>query len=484
MENHDVDGLVVLENLSKRILNTRYEDIDSDIINNTKTRIFDIIGDALGAVPLPDIKALVDLVAGWGGKEEATILGYGNKIPVQDAAFVNCTMCRGFDRGPLAYTFQGRVVPHHVSETTVLTALTLGESKAVNGKELLTVMILGDDLAARIHLANDRPLPGEMRTVSDSKGPAQSPAPRMMTMLPSETFGAAAIAGRMLGLDLKKMKNTLCLVGRTEGFGGGIWDGSPTFKIGQGNFARSGIMAALLAKAGWNGAVDPFFGTTGFGQGTSTSDRYDHPELLVGDLGNTFYVETQFKQYLGGGPTQGPIEAALTLVNTHKFKREEIEEVILYTSPGVATGLHYARPYKVGDYPTGDALFSYKYAVASALARGTAGNKDYMPEAVKDPVVQELIGKVTLELAKLDKTEGIELEVKLNDGTSYSQYVPRIRMEHSNHSDRQKLLDKYYEQIEFSGLIDRGQAEKILDMVENLEKVENVADIVSLTVNK
>ncbi|MFC1947035.1 MmgE/PrpD family protein [Chloroflexota bacterium] len=484
MEKQDVDGQAVLESLSGRILNTRYEDIDSETIANTKTRLWDTIGDALGAVLLPDIQALVELVKGWEGKQEATILGYGAKVPVQDAAFVNCTLCRGFDRGPLAYTFQGRVVPHHVSETTVLTALTLGESKAVDGKELMTSMILGDDLAARIHLANDRPLPGEMRTGSDSKGPAQSPAPRMMTMLPSETFGAAAIAGRMLGLDLNKMKNTLCLVGRTEGFGGGIWDGSPTFKIGQGNFARSGIMAALLAKAGWNGAVDPFFGTTGFGPGSSSSDRYDHPELLVGDLGNTFYVETQFKRYLGGGPTQGPIEAALTLVNTHKFKPDEIEEAILYTSPGVATGLHYARPYKVGDYPTGDALFSYKYAVASALARGTSGNQDYMPEAVKDPVVQEMIGKVTLELAKLNKTEGIELEVKLKDGKSYSQYVPRLQMNYSDPSDRKKLVDKYYEQMEFSGLIDRGQAEKIFDMVENLEKVENVADIVNLTLKK
>ena len=224
MEKQDVDGQAVLESISSRILSTRYEDIDKETIDNTKTRLWDTIGDALGAVPLPDMKALVELVKGWEGKQEATILGYGVKAPIQDTAFVNCTLCRGFDRGPLAYTFQGRVVPHHVSETTVLTALTLGESKAVNGKELLTAMILGDDLAARIHLANDRPLPGEMRKESDSKAPAQPAAPRMMTMLPSETYGAAAIAGRMLGLDLKKMINTLCLVGRTEGFGGGIWE--------------------------------------------------------------------------------------------------------------------------------------------------------------------------------------------------------------------------------------------------------------------
>ncbi len=484
MEKQDVDGRAVLEHLSKRILDTRYEDINLETIENTKTRLIDIIGDALGAVPLPDIRVLAELVQGWGGNNEASILGYGYKVPIQDAAFVNCTMCRGFDRGPLAYTFQGRVVPHHVSETTVLTALTLGESQAINGKELLTAMIIGDDLAARIHLATDRPLPGEMRTGSNNKESVQTPAPRMMIMLPSETFGAAAITGRILGLDLQEMKNTLCLVGRTEGFGGGIWDGSPTFKIGQGNFARSGIMAAQLAKAGWNGAIDPFFGSTGFGSGSSSPDRYDHPELLVGDLGNTFYVETQFKKYLGGGPTQSPIEAAIRLVNQYHFKPEDINRIILRTSPGVATGLHYARPYKIGPYPTGDALFSYKYAVASALARGTASNKDYMPDAVRDPVVQELIQKVTLELAKLDKTEGIELEVILNNGQSYSEYVPRLEFNPSNPLDKKILIEKYYEQMEFSGIVDRNRAESILDLVANLEDVNNVADIVSLAVKR
>ncbi|HEY93350.1 MAG TPA: MmgE/PrpD family protein, partial [Dehalococcoidia bacterium] len=96
MEKQDVDGQAVLESLSGRILNTRYEDIDSETIENTKTRLWDTIGDALGAVPLPDMQALVELVKGWGGKQEATLLGYGVKTPVQDAAFVNCTLCRGF----------------------------------------------------------------------------------------------------------------------------------------------------------------------------------------------------------------------------------------------------------------------------------------------------------------------------------------------------------------------------------------------------
>ena len=479
MNVENIDGKMILEALSANILNTRFEDVDQETVDNTKTRIFDTIGCAIGGATLPDIVALVKMVEDWGGKKEATIIGHGIKAPVHEVAFVNCTMCRGFDRGPLAYIFKDKIVPHHVSETTVMTAVALGESKGISGKELITALVVGDDLAARLHLANDHPLPGEYH------GPGQSPAPSRMPqlgmMIPTPTFGAAAIAGRLLGLTPLQMKNTLGLVGRSEGFGGGIWDGAPTFKIGQGTSARSGIVTALLAKGGWTGAIDPLFGGTGFG---SSARQYDHPEMLTADLGKKFYVEVIFKPYLGGGPTQSPIAAALAIVHKHDVKADDIEEAILRTSPGVATGTHYARPYKVGDYPTGDALFSYKYAVANALARGSATNKDYTEEAIRDPKVQALIGKVKLALAELPKTEGVELEVKLKDGRTFSEYVARAQGEPSHPLSRDTMVAKFMEQVEFSQMVSKENAEKIIELVDRLDEVDNVAKIVELTVRR
>ena len=397
------DGQKIVEGLAKNILNARFENIDKDTVNNTKTRILDTIGGALGAAKLPDIVALVKMVENWGGKKEATVLGYGIKAPLHNVAWVNCTMCRGFDRGPLSYSYKGRIVPHHVSETTVLTALALGENKQINGKELLTAMIVGDDLAARLHLVNDHPLPGEFNQGKGTAGPSLTPS-RIQT----PAFGAAAIAGRLLGLTQRQMENTFGLVGNSDNFAGGIWDGAPTFKITQGTMAQNGILAAQIAKEGWTGLINPFLNPS---NGYFTR-QLDHPELLTDDLGKTFYVENMFKRYPGGGPTQAPNAAAIAIVTKYHIQAEDIEEAILRTSPGVATGLHYARPYKVGDYPTGDALFSYKYGVASALLRGTAQCKDYTEEAVRDPRVQALILRVKLALAELPKTEGVELEVR------------------------------------------------------------------------
>jgi hypothetical protein len=128
---------LIYDSIAASILNARFEDIDQATVENTRTRILDTTGCAIGGAALPDIVSLVKMVAHWGGQEEASILGYGIKAPVHNVAFVNCTMCRGFDRGPLAYLFNGRIVPHHVSETTVLTALALGENTCISGKELI-----------------------------------------------------------------------------------------------------------------------------------------------------------------------------------------------------------------------------------------------------------------------------------------------------------------------------------------------------------
>jgi 2-methylcitrate dehydratase PrpD len=242
--------------------------------------------------------------------------------------------------------------------------------------------------------------------------------------------------------------------------------------------ARGGIMAAQLAQLGWTGAVDPLFNE----RGGLLGGRIDHPDALYGDLGKKFYVETMFKRYPGGGPTQAPNHAAISIVGKYHVKAEDIEEAILRTSPGVATGLHYARPYKVGDYPSGDALFSYKYGVASALARGTAQDKDYTEEAVRDPVVQALISRVRLALAELDRTEGVELEVRLKDGRVFREYVAQAQGTPEKPLSRDILVAKYFEQVEFSGMVSRQNAEEILRLVDRLEDVEDVREIVRMAI--
>ena len=340
--------------------------------------------------------------------------------------------------------------------------------------------MVGDDLAARVAGAAGGGLPGQ--------GPGQGPpgrefGPGFEPWGTVTTLGATAIAGRLLGLNDFQMKNAFGIaINMISGAGSGLWDGATTFKLSQGTSARSGIIAAQLAKIGWTGIEDPLFGERGsyytiFARGCNL------PEMLTKDLGKKFYVEVIFKPYPGGGPTQATTPAALELARKHDINVDDIEEVILRTSPP-DTAAHYAKPYKVGHYPTADALFSYKYSVANALVRKTAQDKDYTEEAIRDPRVQAVISKTTL--AGLDKPQGVEIEVRMKDGSTITEYYIRHRAsgDPGDLPSRDVLIDKFMEQVEYTQMVDKKDAEEIIGLVDRLEELDNVAKIVKLAVKR
>ena len=192
-------------------------------------------------------------------------------------------------------------------------------------------------------------------------------------------------------------------------------------------------------------------------------------------------MEAVFKPYPGGRPTHAPADAALALVRKHELKVEDIERVILRTSPP-ATAAHYSKPYKVGEYPTGDALFNYRYSVATALARGRVTNENFTEESIRDPRVQTLIAK--MELAELSRERGVELEVQLKSGRNLVEYVPVALGEPANPLSRDQLVAKFMTQVDFSRLIARAEAEKLVALLDRLEDVEDVTRIVELAVRR
>ena len=69
----------------------------------------------------------------------------------------------------------------------------------------------------------------------------------------------------------------------------------------------------------------------------------------------------------------------------------------------------------------------------------------------------------------------------LVDGTSYHARcdVPKGDIYKSAMS-KEEVLDKFYKNIEFSGAMTRGEADRIVEVVDRLEKLENIEELVSL----
>jgi 2-methylcitrate dehydratase PrpD len=292
------------------------------------------------------------------------------------------------------------------------------------------------------------------------------------------TFGAAAIAGRLLGLTDFQMRNAFGIaINMMAGAGGGLWEGANTFKLSQGTAARSGVNAAQLAKGGWIGISDPLTGYYATFTGGITQ-----ADMITRDLGKKYYVEQVFKPWPGGRPTNAATQLAITMAKKYDIKSEDIEAAVYRTSPGIATAPHYTKPYKVGYYPTGDALFSFVYAVANGLCNRASKGDNFTEVGIRNPQTQSLIKRVTLET--LDKTEGVELEVRLKDGRKYSEYLLMAVGDPSNPLSREGLIQKFMGQVEFSQKVARNDAEKIIEMVEDLEAIDNIQKIIDLAAKK
>jgi len=449
---------------TENILHTEFSDLDPETITNTKKRIFDMIGCAIGGAGLPDNETVVKALGDGSGGSGATVLGYGTQLSIPDAALANCVLGRSFDWGPLTLRIDGEVIPSHITETTVLTALTIGEHLEITGEELITAIVVGDDLAGRVWAAVDRGYPGE----------DPEPSPGFEQWGTVTTFGSMAIAGRLLGLTTDQLQSAFGIATTMfSGAGNGLWDGATTFKLSQGTAARSGILAAQLANGGWTGIDEPLFGNHG-GYYFVFRDC-GQPELLTRNLGETFHTEGSFKPYPGGGPTDAPIEAAVTLATEHDLNPSNIERVIV--RPWFLAA-HYSQPFEVGDYPTCDALFSFKYAAANALVNRQAHNQHYTTDGINNPDVQALIERTALE--ELDQDSGAEVEVQLEDGTSLKEYVPVRPGNPSNPLGWDRLREKFVTQAKFAGSVDEQNVRELITDIKSIEEVENVKKIVKL----
>jgi len=346
----------------------------------------------------------------------------------------------------------------------------MGEALGINGKELLTALIAGADLGCRIRLAFDF----DFHQGPDGVGSLQP-------------FAAAAIAGRLLGLDKRQMRNAFGIVlNQVAGTIQSYWDGAATFKLVQGFAAQNGIVAAKLAKAGWTGVEDALLSR--FGYYTIYTHGCTHPEMLTRDLGKKYYIgENSFNRYPTCGATHIAIEAALALANKHDFNADDIEEVtVRLTQQSLAN--HCGKPFRIKDFPHADAVFSYQYTVATALIRRSVKQEHFTEESIRDPQVNDLISKT--KLAELPGTQSVEagirvaeVKVKMKNGREVSELADTSKGALKGKPvSKDELIAKFIAQVDFSQTVSRDNAEKLLSQLEKLEEADNLNKIVELLV--
>jgi 2-methylcitrate dehydratase PrpD len=454
----------IITELVRNILRVSFQSFDASVVDRARDRIIDVVGCMIGGANASGNSTLIDLVKGWGGKKEGSILVHGIKVPVHDAAMVNSVMSRSFDFEPAGPLVEGKSTPAHLSGTTVPTAVTVAEERAASGKDLLTALILGDDLASRIIATSNLNIDSGF----DCTGTVNA-------------FGATAIAGRLFGLDEQQITHAFGIVlNQLAGTFQNIFDGAHSFKLPQGLAARAGIFSVALAARGFTGVKDPLFSKYGYFSLYCKSYQLD---VLTRNLGKEFYADNTFKPYPCCRSNHAAIDCVLDLVHAHTIRPEDVDEIIVDITP-MARDFAVGQPFKIREVPQIDAAFNLQYNVANTLLRKSVKLEHFTEEFIRDPRIMEIVPKIRLTATMpMEKPLGAGVTIKMKQGRQYEKTVdmPKGNGVLTPLTPAEKRA-KFFDNVAFSKMISLDKAEKALNLLERIEEVDNVAKVIRLLV--
>ncbi len=439
----------------------RYDDLPIEAVEAVKTHVLDTLSAIMAGSMAEGPKNLVSLIREWGGKAEGTILVYGDRVPLPNAAWANSSMSRGFDFESL---LGGGAT--HVPGSIIPAALAISEysracrNKPISGKDFVTAAVLGMDLNWRLRVAG--------RGGSTAMGGGWL----------AETFSPPAIAAlgsKLLGFDREKTANAMAIgynqccghYGATVGEGGGLMA-----QVSQGLGTKAGVLSVLLADRGFTAFKEIIGGRWGlyrmYGNG-----KYDI-DVLVGGLGKRFeHLNPNIKRYPGCGATQPVVYAILELVREHRIRGEDVTRVEI-KMPEVS--YWQVAENKGKPSTSADALWNCRYSAAVALAKGKVFVDDFSEEAIRNTKVLELLERIHVQPGGfLARTGGLEIEISTTNGKSYhkkGQIMPPPM-------SRAEIVEKCKRCNRFSAKPLSEQAiDRFIQTVNNLEEMKDVTSII------
>jgi 2-methylcitrate dehydratase PrpD len=341
--------------IAHNVATARAETLPASTVQATCRDILDTLGCMIGGSGAPGIDILSKVALRTGGREEATALFTGRRLPAQAAALLNGAMAHALDFDD-THDLGGSI---HPGAPVLAASLAAMEARGgISGRDFILAVALGLDVACRMALASrqDR---GWHRTAAMG------------------VFGATAAASRLFGLDADRTRHALGIaLSLSAGTRQCIDDGSMTKRFQAGHAASAGVQAALLAAEGFTGTDNTFAGRYGFlalyqPADVASSDRmtYRLGEVWEGD-------GLSLKPYPCFRPSHAAIDAAIALHGELGLHDRKKVSVILETDDGswrdqLAPEASRRRPAHVIE-----AQFSTPFLVAAALARGRVAIDD------------------------------------------------------------------------------------------------------------
>ncbi len=459
--------------ISEFAVNLKYEDLPEDVIYEVKRYLYDSIGCAFGAYKTKDVNIIRDICKNMGGREEATVIAFGDKIPAVNAALVNSLMIRSLDFNDIYW----KEDPSHPSDI-IPAALSIAEMVGASMNDVIVAIVLAYEFEQRLCLFAK---PGIRE--------------RKWHHATLTQFVSPVVAGKVLGLTVDQMVNAIGISGSHNHTIGCPTAGKLTMMKNTVDpmAIQSGVFAALMAQQGYSGTEKVFEGKEGFmdcfGGWNAKDEKLDPVKMkgregesewswdvdaLIGGLGKSWKIlECSMKAFPTEALTHTHISATLKTIISHDIKYDEIESVTITTIARACDILFDPHKYRPESRETAD--HSLPYCIAAAIVDRKITTQSFSDEKLKDPRIWEVIdrikGDASIEFEKMfPAKQPSKVVVKTKNGREFSEYLEYPKGDPREPMTMEDLENKFNGLS--SGLLNSKRQKEIKEMIFNCEEMD------------
>ncbi len=407
-------------------VNLNYNDLPAEVVNEVKRYLYDSIGCAYGAYKTKDVNILRNIYKKMRGSKEATLIGFGDKLPAVNVTLINSLMIRALDFNDIYW----KEDPSHPSDL-IPAALAAGELVGASMKDVITAIVLAYEFEQRLC---EFAVPGVRE--------------RKWHHATLTQFVSPIVAGKLLGLSVDQMVNAIGINGSHNHTIGCPTAGKLTMMKNTVDpmAVQSGMFAALMAQQGYSGTEEVFEGKEGFMDtffGWDAKDKKMNPEQMQGrdslgewkwdieklteNLGNKFKItECGMKAFPTEALTHTHITATLKAVTGNNIRYDQIDSVTVTTIARACDILFDPHKYRPESRETAD--HSLPYCIAAALVDHKITTQSFSEQKMKDPRIWEVIDKIKGEASQefekmFPAKQPSKVVIKTIDGKEYSEYL-------------------------------------------------------------
>jgi 2-methylcitrate dehydratase PrpD len=434
--------LRVGKELADYIVGLKYEELPSEVIHQVRRVILDSLGTMYLGTRKEEAQGIKSFLREIGGPQECKVIGSPEKTSVIWAAWANACYAQVHDCNDGHRKGAALGGSSHPGRVTVPTALNVAEKLNSSGRDLISAVVVGYDVAARLMGMKDPP--------------------------PTSAYCSSAIASRLLGLNAEQTVFALGIAGFNSPKNVPRTMGLDVNFLSNGYQVKVGIEAALLAKQGFNGPK--------LADDNRLSTRFRNR-----DLGETYEVmNVYFKPWPTCRMTHGAIEALLNLRKAYGFTADGVEEVeVSQLTHGM-----YINDEKVGpDSYYKNCQFNLPYIVACVISDGMVTEAQFTKERIADTRLHDLAAKVkvtpdeVLDSVYPEDCRPTSVRVKLKDGSTYNERVDLPWGEPRNPMSDESLFEKFTEWS--SPTVDHDKSKLIWEKLRKLDEYTNITDFIS-----